>query len=189
MPYGLIVPWVAAGISLIALSITAIKWWQERRDKRIEEARRKKAESEIDDRNRRALGPRLRAERLWANVGSMERSHEFDLPSSWVSKPGETTKIPDAEEITVRLLLSNDGETVFDVRTENITETAFTIQIDPNGLRSGKGVVEVYYHLNRLRIGQPDRFKIVFETKDGRKMSHIYQAGHGVCELHRVDPK
>lgn len=119
----------------------------------------------------------------------MERGHEFDLPSSWVSKPGETTKIPDAEEITVRLLLSNDGEAVFGVKTENVTETSFTIQIDPKGLRSGAGVVEVYYHLNRQRIGQLDRFKIVFETRDGRKMSHIYQAAHGVCELHRVDPE
>lgn len=167
-----LLPW--AGWAGFALATA--KWLQDRHDKR-----------RADAKLALKLGPRLRVERLFANLGSLEdgHQHEFDLPSSWVSKPGEATAIPDAQSTIICLRLSNDENTVYHPRLES--RTKMWLKTSPQGIYPGPGVADIWYNLDRSRLGQVERFTLHFEA-GSEKLRHVYEARHGYCELRRVDP-
>tara|TARA_B110001469_G_scaffold126381_1_gene143903 strand:+ start:779 stop:1279 length:501 start_codon:yes stop_codon:yes gene_type:complete len=142
--------------------------------------RKRGAEKELKEIERRGKGPYLLAPHMDARVNGEQQNQIFQPQNDTLGK------ITSGEIIT--LILINQGEEVRNV-TDNWDETAGIGTIQGKIIQSNDRAAQIVYRYDLTKHGEKFPIQISFETQCGLQLTHTYELIHGVCALTRIDPK
>jgi hypothetical protein len=142
---------------------------------RKERERADRAENELAENTRRAVGPLLRARQLLAGDDVVEG----------VFGEGEM-KFPPKSTL-MKLMVGNVGAAVNEVSDDWTEGTGLSCADARLEHADIAGVIE--YRFNRSHFRFPMKLRLNFVGQNGAKLHQVYEVTHGICEIKRIDPK